>query len=469
MNIGGLEVYGIIYKITNLINNKIYIGQTTAGFNRRYSYFGNNDIERVYKYHKHYKDIEGYYNPHLLNAIEKYGFDNFKVDKVFDIAFSKEELDIKEQSWISIYNSFENGYNRCEGGKGSKGKKHTDEWKENHSNIMKGENNPFYGKHHTEETKKKLSKCFKGKTLSEEARNNISKGHIGIEPWNKGKELTQEHKDKVSESVKGLKNGRSNKYKVIDLNGIKVGLLGYTYGLNGYSIPEDMPWLIDVIDEDLIRSDMEKLNKISDVQIVAMHWGTEYVTTVTDEQAYYAKVLNECGAKVDRTCGTHVHFDIADYTVQDMVSFLNLYYKEHTLIDFLLPPSRRDNTYCTQIKKLEIDKMNSRFENGTLEGIRNIADILWTRYRIVNLQSYVKYGTIEFRQHGGTTEFEKIEAWIILMYQMLEAAKGLHIRTGKAVCRTERNFKGFMEIVNLQNTYTEEYLLNRFKHFMEVA
>lgn len=94
-------------------------------------------------------------------------------------------------------------------------------------------------------------------------------------------------------------------YKVIDLNGIKVGLLGYTYGLNGYSIPEDMPWLIDVIDEDLIRSDMEKLNKISDVQIVAMHWGTEYVTTVTDEQAYYAKVLNECG--VDVIIGTHPH------------------------------------------------------------------------------------------------------------------------------------------------------------------
>ena len=94
-------------------------------------------------------------------------------------------------------------------------------------------------------------------------------------------------------------------YKVIDLNGIKVGLLGYTYGLNGYSIPEDMPWLIDVIDEDLIRSDMEKLNKISDVQIVAMHWGTEYVTTVTDEQAYYAKVLNECGADV--IIGTHPH------------------------------------------------------------------------------------------------------------------------------------------------------------------
>ena len=188
-----------------------------------------------------------------------------------------------------------------------------------------------------------------------------------------------------------------------------------------------------------------------------------------DELEKVYTVLNECEAEVNKSCGTHVHFDISDYTVEDMVSFLNLYYKEHTLIDYLVPSSRRNNTYCTQIKRRDIQEINTKFQNGTLEGIKDIADILFTRYVTVNLNSYVKYGTIEFRQHGGTTEFEKIEAWIILMYQMLEAAKGLHIRTGKAVCRTQRNFKGFMEIVNLKDTYTEEYLLNRFKHFMEVA
>lgn len=96
-----------------------------------------------------------------------------------------------------------------------------------------------------------------------------------------------------------------DKYTVIELNGIKVGLLGYTYGMNGFEKPSDMPWLIDVIDEDLIRSDMESISKISDVQIVAMHWGTEYVTTTTEEQDYYAKVLNECGAEV--VIGTHPH------------------------------------------------------------------------------------------------------------------------------------------------------------------
>lgn len=97
----------------------------------------------------------------------------------------------------------------------------------------------------------------------------------------------------------------STNYRVVELNGIKVGLLGYTYGLNGYSLPEDMPWLVDLIDKDKIQQDMEAISAISDVQIVSMHWGTEYNTGVTDEQNDLANYLNELGAEV--IIGTHPH------------------------------------------------------------------------------------------------------------------------------------------------------------------
>jgi len=119
MKIGNLEVYGVIYKITNLVNNKCYIGQTInqKGFNGRYGYSGIG-IERVYKYHKHNKDKGNYKNTYLLNSIEKYGFENFAVDEYFDVAFSKDELNIKEQCWIAFYNSTNRnyGYNRNFGG-----------------------------------------------------------------------------------------------------------------------------------------------------------------------------------------------------------------------------------------------------------------------------------------------------------------------------------------------------------------
>lgn len=122
MKIGNLEVYGVIYKIENKTNGKVYIGQTIQGFCKRYKYSGDTDIERVYKYHiALYDNNDMSYNSHLLRSIKKYGFSNFSVNKIFDIAFSKDELDVKEMSWVSVYNSYKNGYNQNLGGNGNNG------------------------------------------------------------------------------------------------------------------------------------------------------------------------------------------------------------------------------------------------------------------------------------------------------------------------------------------------------------
>lgn len=115
MKVGNIDVYGFIYKITNKVNGKVYIGQTINGFDKRYIRKGI-DIEKVYKTHKYNKENNRSYNEHLYNSIEKYGFDNFDVVKVLDVAFSKSELNIKEKCWVSIYDSFKNGYNQDLGG-----------------------------------------------------------------------------------------------------------------------------------------------------------------------------------------------------------------------------------------------------------------------------------------------------------------------------------------------------------------
>lgn len=197
MRIGNIECYGIVYKITNTINGKCYIGQTTLGFNKRYNYSGRG-VERVYKLHKNYKDTNKQYNEHLLNSIEKYGFDAFEIIEIFDIAFSREELNIKEINYIRLFDSYRNGYNNTLGGEGKNGyvaNKETiekqrevrkqwwnnltdEEYEEWHKNLyitkgeknpmfgkgylFEGKNNPFYGKHHTDETKKKLSEANGG-------------------------------------------------------------------------------------------------------------------------------------------------------------------------------------------------------------------------------------------------------------------------------------------------------------------
>lgn len=112
--------YGVIYKITNNANGKVYIGQTNRSFKRRYCYCGNG-IERVYAFHNSRK-INGFnYNKHLLSAIKKYGFDSFEVIEEYYVAKTLEELNGKEKEFIEKYDSYHNGYNQTLGGEGSLG------------------------------------------------------------------------------------------------------------------------------------------------------------------------------------------------------------------------------------------------------------------------------------------------------------------------------------------------------------
>ena len=199
------EIYGIIYKITNKVNGKIYIGQTTSSFDNRYK--GNLQ--------------KNTHNIHLKRSIEKYGIENFEIDKEFKTAYSKDELDYLEKYYIIKFDSINNGYNLREGGsngkfseesklkmsenrKGNKccwyGRHHSDETKQLLSKINSGENHPFYGKHHSEESKNKIKESttgknnhFYGKHHTEYTKKILSEKH-------KGKIISTETRNKMSES-----------------------------------------------------------------------------------------------------------------------------------------------------------------------------------------------------------------------------------------------------------------------------
>jgi poly-gamma-glutamate synthesis protein (capsule biosynthesis protein) len=88
------------------------------------------------------------------------------------------------------------------------------------------------------------------------------------------------------------------KVKYLERDGVKFGLESFTYGLNGFQLPEDQPYLVNLIDDDLIRQRMAKLNAETDVQLVSMHWGVEYATTPNEEQQRLAQLLADLGAEV---------------------------------------------------------------------------------------------------------------------------------------------------------------------------
>ena len=89
-----------IYKITNIQNNKCYIGQTIRPIEQRF--------------HRHINDaINNILNTHFARAIRKYGKENFIIEEI-DTAKNQKELNLKEQYWIQYYNSVEEGYNETD-------------------------------------------------------------------------------------------------------------------------------------------------------------------------------------------------------------------------------------------------------------------------------------------------------------------------------------------------------------------
>jgi hypothetical protein len=100
-------VFMIIYKITNNINGKIYIGLSKKSIKEKIAYY-----RCTYKAKSK--------NRHIFNAMKKHGFNNFKIEQI-DSAHSFEELCEKEKYWIKYYDSIRCGYNILQGGQFNSG------------------------------------------------------------------------------------------------------------------------------------------------------------------------------------------------------------------------------------------------------------------------------------------------------------------------------------------------------------
>ncbi|MGP5429904.1 CapA family protein [Enterococcus malodoratus] len=101
------------------------------------------------------------------------------------------------------------------------------------------------------------------------------------------------------------KSSEAKRIHVKKIKGVKVGMISYTFGLNGIPLPEGKEYLVNLIDEEQIKQDMQELNKQSDVQIVSMHWGEEYQFVPDENQTQLAQLLSDAG--VDVIVGGHPH------------------------------------------------------------------------------------------------------------------------------------------------------------------
>lgn len=193
--------YGYVYKGTNLVNNKIYIGQ-----------------------HKSEKFDESYLGSGTLwkRAIQKYGVDKIQIE-VIEFCSNPEELNKRESYWIKKLNSQDKtiGYNIC----GSDTSPHS----------LPGDRNPMYGKHHTYTSKKKISEKAKGRRVSDETKLKISN-------ILKGREVSKETREKKSKKLKGVKPSPQCVEAVKKANSRPVEVLDENYNVvRTFEKATDMP------------------------------------------------------------------------------------------------------------------------------------------------------------------------------------------------------------------------------------
>lgn len=117
--------------------------------------------------------------------------------------------------------------------------------------------------------------------------------------------------------------------------------------------------------------------------------------------------INEHGARVNRSCGLHIHLGAESLTLDQWVRVIKNYARIEAIIDSFMAISRRGNNngYCKSIVEAA-DRLSDICSFQQIE-----AAFRCDRYHKVNVMSFRRHKTIEFRQHQGTTDFAKIKMW----------------------------------------------------------
>jgi hypothetical protein len=134
-----------------------------------------------------------------------------------------------------------------------------------------------------------------------------------------------------------------------------------------------------------------------------------------DQVIKVMRTLKAAGCKITRSCGMHVHVGAKDENADFFRNLFRLYSSNASLIDRLVPKSRRgsNNRFCWPIRLGFTDTSTKE------EIIRAQAD----KFRKLTTQAWSRHRTVEFRHAGGTVEADKACYWIKLCMRFCLAAR----------------------------------------------
>lgn len=134
------------------------------------------------------------------------------------------------------------------------------------------------------------------------------------------------------------------------------------------------------------------------------------------------RTLNDFGCTVNKKCGFHVHVGVGNASLRFWKNIVTIYNIFEPVLDRMMPQSRRgsDNSYCRTMTVAPISAIERASTFDALNAL--IAGSSPSRYRKVNMSAYLRHGTVEFRQHSGTTDADKVRNWILICLKMVNTA-----------------------------------------------
>ena len=96
-----------------------------------------------------------------------------------------------------------------------------------------------------------------------------------------------------------------NNIRVIEKDGIKVAFIAYTYGTNGIPVPEGKEYLVNLIDKQKMKEEIDRAEEMSDVIVLSLHFGNEYEKMPNESRLDLVQYVVDEGA--DIILGTHPH------------------------------------------------------------------------------------------------------------------------------------------------------------------
>lgn len=138
------------------------------------------------------------------------------------------------------------------------------------------------------------------------------------------------------------------------------------------------------------------------------------------------EALNEIDAKVNRSCGLHVHIGAANMTDKHYLNIIKNYQRLEALVDSFMPLSRRanNNGFCRSLQGFDFSRCTTK---------RDVYDMMNSRYYKINGHAYFRHQTIEFRQHSGTTDYTKISMWIQFLAALVKYSEKNEITTCNSI------------------------------------